>query len=128
MKRVMLAIAVLVLSTAATAYGQQPAAPADATRPPAHMQPGQGGGMPMMDMCRAMMASHMGGGDEMMMGGRGMMGGMGMMGGGPMGAMMGGDPRMMGHMMEMRGEIMKAVGDIMIKHAQKMQQAAPATK
>ena len=129
MKRLMLAITVLVLSTTATAYGQQPAAPANAPGAPSHMQPGStGGGMPM-DMCRAMMASSMAGGGEDMMGGRGAMGGGqmgGMMAGGPM--MGGGDPRMMGHMMEMRGEIMKATGDIMVKHAQKMQQMAPAAK
>jgi hypothetical protein len=99
MKRLMLAITVLVLSTAATAYGQQPMAPGDAPRPPSQMQPGHpGGGMPM-DMCREMMAGH------------------GMMGGA--------EPRMMGHMMEMRGEMMKAMGEIMMKHGQKMQ-APPA--
>ena len=124
MKRLMLVITVLVLSTAAIAYGQQPTAPADSHHPGAPMQPGHpGGGMPMMDMCRSMMASHMAGGGEDMMGGRGMMGGMGMMG-----PMMGGDPQMMGRMMEMRGEMMKAMGDIMLKHAKKMQQAAPAPK
>lgn len=123
MKRLMLVITLVLLSTVATAYGQQPAPPADAPRPPAHMPPG--GGMPMMEMCREMMAGQgmMGGGmGPGMMGGRGMMDGMGMMGG------MAADPRMMGHMMEMRGEIMKAVGEIMIKHAQKMQALPPATK
>jgi len=31
------------------------------------------------------------------------------------------DPKMMGQMMEMHGEMMKAMGDIMMKHARKMQ-------
>jgi hypothetical protein len=120
MKRLMLAITVLLLSTAATAYGQQPAPPADAPRPPGQMQAGHpGGGMPMMDMCRAMMASRMTAGQDMM---GGMMGS-DMAAGGAMG-----DPRMMGHMMEMRGEIMKATGDIMIKHARQKQQMGPAPK
>ena len=130
MKRLMLAITVLVLSTAVTAYAQQPATPADTPRPPGEMHAMRGGpaggGMPMMDACRAMMAGQSmpgGGGGEMMMGGP-MMGGM--MNGG---MMSGGDPKMMGHMLEMRGEIMKAVGDIMLRHGQKMQQETPpATK
>ena len=127
MKRFVLAITMLILSTA-VAYAQQPA-------PPAAAPPPGPAGMPMMEMCREMMAAHggmMGGGMMApgMPGGRGgMMDGPGMMGGmmGP-GMMGGGDPKMMGHMMEMRGEIMKAVGDIMIKHAQKMQQMATPPK
>jgi hypothetical protein len=64
-----------------------------------------------------------------MMGG-GMMGG-GMMGGGMMGMpMMGGagamDPKMMGKMLEMRADMMKAMADVMMKHARRMQQ--PPTK
>jgi hypothetical protein len=34
----------------------------------------------------------------------------------------------MATMMEMRGEMMKAMGDIMLKHAQKMQQQTPPAK
>jgi hypothetical protein len=55
-----------------------------------------------------------------MMGQGGMMrGGMGpgMMGPG----MMGGDPKQQVEMMAMRGEMMKAMGDIMMKYAQRMQ-------
>jgi len=54
----------------------------------------------------------------------GMMGG-GMMGGGMMGMMrdgvMGGDPKQHAEMMAMRGEMMKAMGDIMLKYAQRAQ-------
>jgi hypothetical protein len=55
-----------------------------------------------------------------------MSGGMpgGMMGGGmmPMMGMMGRtDPRAMGQMLQMRGEILKAVGDVMIKYGKTME-------
>jgi hypothetical protein len=50
-----------------------------------------------------------------------------MMGMGMSGAAM--DPKTMSQMMEMRGEMMKAMGDIMMKHAQRMRAAdAPAKK
>ena len=64
-----------------------------------------------MEMCR-------------MMGQQGMMGGgmgPGMMGGGMMPMMMGGDPKQQAEMMAMRGEMMKAMGDIMLKYAQRAQ-------
>ena len=70
-----------------------------------------------MEMCRQMMGS-----GGMMSGGMGpgMMGGMA--GGGMMdGTMMGADPKQRAEMMAMRGEIMKAMGDIMLKYAQRMQ-------
>jgi len=61
-----------------------------------------------MEMCHQMMMSHM-------------------MGGGMMGMPMGGeaqmDPKSRAQMLEMRGEMMKAMGDIMMKHAKKMQSA-----
>jgi hypothetical protein len=60
-----------------------------------------GGGMPMMEMCRQMM---------------GEMSGMPMMGG-----MASADPKERAAMMEMRGEMMKSMGDIMMKHARRMQ-------
>jgi hypothetical protein len=68
----------------------------------------------------------------MMMGGGGMMGG-GMMGSGMMGSgtmgmpMMGGstDPKTMGRMLQMRGEMMKAIGDIMMKHGKAMESGQP---
>jgi hypothetical protein len=41
---------------------------------------------------------------------------MGMMGGGHM------DPKAMGRMLELRGELLKAMGDVMIKHGQAMSQ------
>ena len=64
--------------------------------------------MPMMEMCRAMMSGHSMMGHSMMSGG--------MTGGGqPM------DPNATAQMMEMRGEMMKAMGDIMLKHAKRMQ-------
>jgi hypothetical protein len=72
-----------------------------------------------MEMCRQMMSQ---GG---MMGG-GMGPGMmrdGMMGPGMMGGMMGGDPKQQAEMMAMRGEMMKAMGDIMLKYAQRAQSA-----
>ena len=67
-----------------------------------------------MEMCRQMMER---GG---MMGG-GM--GPGMMGGGMMGMpmMMGADPKQQAEMMAMRGEMMKAMGEIMLKYAQRAQ-------
>jgi hypothetical protein len=66
----------------------------------------------MMEMCRQMM----GHGPMAGMGGRGMMGG-GMMG---MMPMMSGNPRQQAEMMAMRGEMMKAMGDIMMKYAERM--------
>jgi hypothetical protein len=80
-----------------------------------------GGMMPMMQMCREMMGGHSMPGHGM---GQGMMGG-GMMGGGMMGGRAG-DPKTMGQMMEMRGEMMKAMGEVMLKHAKKLQETPPA--
>jgi hypothetical protein len=37
-----------------------------------------------------------------------------------------GDPRAMARMMEMRGDMMKAMGEVMLKHAKKLQEAPPA--
>jgi hypothetical protein len=123
MMRVIAMIGIIALATAATAYAQQPASPADPHHPqgqaPAQAPPaGQsspdpaapmGGMMPMMEMCREMMSGGMTG--------RGMMGG-----GQPM------DPKTMSQMMEMRGEMMKAMGDIMLKHAKRMQGKPSPTK
>ena len=69
---------------------QQPSA-APAAAPSGMQAPHGGGTMPMMDMCRQMMAGPMMG--------------------------MGGDQ----HMLEMRGEMMKAMGEIMMKHGKMMQ-------
>ena len=60
-----------------------------------------------MEMCRQMM-------------GQGSMMGAGMMGMMPM-AMMSSDPKQQAEMMAMRGEMMKAMGDIMLKYAQRAQ-------
>jgi hypothetical protein len=57
--------------------------------------------MPMMDMCRQMMGD---------------MTRMPMMGGAASA-----DPKEKADMLEMRGEMMKAMGDIMTKHARRMQ-------
>ena len=104
--------AALLLATVAFAGAQQPAAAPD----------GQQAGH--MAMCRQMMGHGMMGGGM----GPGMMGGgtgPGMMGGGMMGMMpmMGGDAMQQPEMMAMRGEMMKAMGDIMMKYAQRMQPA-----
>ena len=56
--------------------------------------------MPMMEMCRQMMADMMG---------------MPMMGGGAPA-----DPKEKAEMLQMRGEMMKAMGEIMMKHAKRM--------
>ena len=106
--------ALLVLLIVTPVYAQQPGATGDphhpatpptapATPPPPTSAPGsKGGGMPMMDMCRQMMM-----GDMTAM------------------PMMGGpaptDPKEKADMLQMRGEMMKAMGDIMMKHARRMQ-------
>jgi hypothetical protein len=118
---IVLGIVLLGAAAAAPVGSQQPAAPKDPHHPdtPAASapatQPGQpappAGGMMPMEMCHQMMMRHMMGGATM---------------GGMMGMPMGGegqkmDPKTMAQMMEMRGEMMKAMGDIMMKHARKMQ-------
>ena len=140
MKRLIAMLGMLVLATGATVYAQQPATPADPHHPQGQAQapapsaeqetakPGahMGG---MMQMCRDMMGGHSMPGPGM---GQGMMGGG--MGGGMMGGMMGGgmmggqagNPRAMAQMMEMRGEMMKAMGEVMLKHAKKLQETPPA--
>jgi hypothetical protein len=106
------AVALLVVGSVGPVSAQQPA------RPPGGGPAQPGAGQPMdpsmMQMCRQMMMEHhqdMGGG----MMGRGM--GRGMMG---MMPMMGGDPKQQAEMMAMRGEMMKAMGDIMMKYAERM--------
>jgi hypothetical protein len=114
-----LGIVLLGTVTAARVDAQQPATPKDPHHPetpaasapatqPAQPTPAPGG-MMSMEMCHQMMMSHG-------------------MGGGMMGVPMGGeaqkmDPKTMAQMMEMRGEMMKAMGDIMMKHAKRMQGA-----
>jgi len=132
----------LSLLTACAAVAQPPSGSGPA-QPPAASAPRPG--MPadqahmeqMTEMCRQMMGhagmsgagmGHrmMGGGmapgmmRDGMMGPGGMMGGMGMMP--PM--MMSADPKQQAEMLAMRGEMMKAMGDIMLKYAQRAQQSA----
>jgi hypothetical protein len=130
-------VAVLVLLSGAPVSAQQPGPHGGDKQPAGPAQPmeadQQGASPHMMHMCRQMMehSGPMGGGGMMgggMMGG-GMMGG-GMMGGGMMGGgmmgrmpMMSGDPKHQAEMMAMRGEMMKAMGDIMIKYAERMRPA-----
>ena len=92
--------------------GQQP--PAATGKPPMSGHDHDAHHAQHMEMCRQMM------GQGGMMGG-GM--GPGMMGGGTMGMpmMMGGDPKQQAEMLAMRGEMMKAMGDIMLKYAQRAQ-------
>jgi predicted lipid-binding transport protein (Tim44 family) len=116
-KTLAVAAAVLSILTGAAAMAQQPTHQHDAQKPPASSatpsMPAQGEHAHMaqhMEMCRQMMGQG------------GMMGG-GMMGGGMMGMpmMMGGDPKQQAEMLAMRGEMMKAMGDIMMKYAQRAQ-------
>ena len=97
--------ALCVVMVVMPAYAQQPGAAADPHHPaapagsppvtPPAATPGmQGGGMPMMDMCRQMMA--------------------GMMAASA-------DPKERAALLEMHGEMMKAMGDIMMKHGRRMQ-------
>lgn len=97
----------LVLALAAPAAAQQPGPQPGMPRDPggqAQQMPMHGGGM-------------MGGGMMMCP----MMGGMmsGMMGGGMMGGQT--DPKTMGRMLQMRGEMMKAVADVLIKHGKALE-------
>ena len=113
------AAAILSMLTTAAAVAQQPTHQHDAaqqppTSAPKAAMPAQGHDAhhaQHMEMCRQMMGQS------------GMTGGMGagMMGGGMMGMpmMAGGDPRQQAEMLAMRGEMMKAMGDIMLKYAQR---------
>ena len=116
---VLIALAVMFVAIG-RASAQQPAQPA----PPAgghgmHHGGGMPQGMPGAGMPPA-------GGMPMMcqrMGGGGMMGGgmpmMGMMGGAAM------DPKTMAQMLQLRGEMMKAMGDVLVKHGKAMEAARP---
>jgi len=77
-----------------------PIAAAPSAAPGPRAEPREGTAMPMMDMCRHMMGAQTPG-----------------MGAGGM------DPTMMAHMLEMRGEMMKAMGEIMLKHGKMMREA-----
>ena len=118
-KTIVAATAVALTLTAAVAVAQQPAHPHGGGQQPSTAAPKSDQGHDAhhahhMEMCRQMM------GQAGMMGG-GM--GPGMMGGGMMGMpmMTGGDSKQQAEMMAMRGEMMKAMGDIMMKYAQRIQ-------
>ena len=117
-KTVVAGMAVVLALTAVVAVAQQPAHPHGGGQQPSAASPKSDQGHDAhhaqhMEMCRQMMGQ-----PGMMGGGMG-----GMMGGGMMGMpmMMGGDPKQQADMMAMRGEMMKAMGDIMMKYAQRMQ-------
>ena len=80
-----------------------PPAGSSASPPPGSTPGMMGGSMPMMEMCHRMMADPMG---------------MPMMGGA-----VAADSKEKAAMLQMRGEMMKAMGDIMMKHARRMQGA-----
>ena len=114
--KMLLVMAVIALTfTVPVVLAQQSQHQHDAGKQPPAPSTNQGTPGPGMD---AHMAQHM----EMC---RQMMGQEGMMGGGMMrpGMMMGGDPKQQAEMMAMRGEMMKAMGDIMLKYAQRAQSA-----
>lgn len=99
----------LALLIVTPVYAQQPGPANDphhpatpsATPAPSSTPGSKGGDMPMMDMCRQMMSD---------------MTAMPMMGGAAPT-----DPEEKADMLQMRGEMMKAMGDIMMKHARRMQ-------
>lgn len=104
-KTLVVTAAVFSMLTTAVAVAQQPTHQHDAPKP---SMPAQGPDAHMaqhMEMCRQMMGQP------------------GRMGGGMMGMpmMMGGDPKQQAEMLAMRGEMMKAMGDIMMKYAQRAQ-------
>jgi hypothetical protein len=102
MKRIVgLVVLALVLATGAALAQQAPDQPAAG---PGHQMPVAGGMCPMMG---------------------GMMGGGGMMSGGmmPMMGMAGGQPESP-RMMQMRGEMLKAMGEVMMKYGKMMEGAA----
>jgi hypothetical protein len=100
--------ALLAMLITAPVYAQQPATPNDAHHPTtAATSPAPATPAPtdrdvrMMDMCRQMTT-----GDMMAM---------------PMMGAPSTDPKEKAEMLQMRGEMMKAMGDIMMKHARHMQ-------
>jgi len=98
-------LALTVLIGVGPGYAQSPAdrdhSVKAAIAPSGTAESRDAGQMPMMDMCRQMMAGPMLGisGEQKM------------------------DPKMMAHMLQMRGEMMKAMGEVMMKHGKMMQGA-----
>jgi hypothetical protein len=98
--RTFVATTLLTVLIVTPVYAQQSGGPHDHAQPPAGTAPAPPAGtrgpqMPMMDMCRDMMGPMMD----------------------PSGRM---DPKERAAMLEMRGEMMKAMGDVMLKHARRM--------
>ncbi len=121
-----LAVVCAVSIVVAPVFAQQPGGAGSQPMPPsASGGPGMGG--PMSGMGQAPMMGGMGMCPMMGMMSGGMMGGgmsAGMMGGGmmPMMRMMGqADPKTVAQMLQMRGEMLKAVGDVMIKYGKTME-------
>lgn len=118
---VVMLVASPVLAAQHGAGGQMPmgAQPGQQAQPPGQ-QPMMGGGMMgpgmMGAMCPMMSGGMMGTMPMMqqMMGGHMDPSGMGMMGGGAT------DPKAMGRMLQLRGEMLKAIGEILLKHGKAM--------
>ena len=106
---VLVLIASVALATQHQAGGQMHMGSQGAQAQPPMMEQGMMGMMcPMMPMMQQMM------GGQMDPSGMGMMG---MMSGGKM------DPKVMGRMLQMRGEMLKAMGEVLLKHGKAMEQA-----
>ena len=105
---VMIAVVVFLTASAASAQMQHPAPPSPGQAPPGSASQHPMMMQPMMGMMCPMMGTMRGGGTE----------GMGMMGGMPNMS----DPKAAARMLKLRGEMMKAMGEVMLKHAQAMEQ------
>ena len=99
----MIAVVVFLGASAASAQMQHPAPPS-----PGQAPAGSASQQPMMGMMCPMMGMMRGGGME----------GMGMMGGMPNMS----DPKAAARMLKLRGDMMKAMGEVMLKHAQALEQ------
>ena len=97
----LIAVVVFLSASAASAQMQHPAPP------PGQAPPGSASQQPMMGMMCPMMGMMRGGGME----------GMGMMGGMPNMS----DPKAAARMLKLRGDVMKAMGEVMLKHAQALE-------
>jgi hypothetical protein len=127
MRKTIAAVASLAVFLTVSAAGAQ-MRPTTPTQSPTQSTQGHspGGHAPGHQSQQPMMG-HMGQGQGHM--GHGMMGmcpmmGMGgMMGGGMMGGMMGSaDPKAQARMLKLRGDMMRAMGDVLLKHAQEVEQ------
>jgi hypothetical protein len=103
-------LALVLIGSPLVLGGQMPmGGQGGAQEQPSGQQPMMGRGM--MGMMCPMMGGMMGG----QMDPSGMMGMMSMMGGGQM------DPKAMAQMLEFRGDLLKAMGEVMLKHAKAME-------